>query len=51
MVAVLTSILLVSIGYMAGLPLWSSAWSLDLADLGGIPLILWLLYRVFNRDE
>lgn len=49
--AVLMSIALVSIGYLLGLPVWNDGWSLDLSDLGGIPLVLWVVYSMFKKNE
>lgn len=49
MFALLMSVVLASIGFTIGLPLWNNGWSLDIVDLAGIPLALWVIYRVFKR--
>ena len=48
-IALLVSIIAVLIGLALGLDVWNSGWSLDLVDLAAIPMVAWLLHRVWRK--
>lgn len=45
------SVVLTIGGMVAGLNLWNDGWSLDLADLFGIPLVIWFLWYKMARNK
>lgn len=48
-IALTASCLSVLLGWTFGLNVWNDGWSLDLVDLAVIPLVAWVLYKIWRK--
>lgn len=48
-IALAVSVISVLIGWSLGLKVWNDGWSLDLVDLAAIPMVAWILHKVWRK--